>query len=487
MRTNKAIQLIAITILCTAVLGSCKKFLEIPPPITTITTGEIFSNNTQAEWAVAAIYSKMINGMEYEGMANPIDKNFAAGLATMLGAFSADELNVHPGDITSTYSFASQNKLTLLNAGKTNAIWTSAYKVIYDANAVIEGIQASTSKSLIDSVRKQLTGEALALRAFSYFYLVNFYGDLPLVLTTDFNKTIGLTRAPVNKIYQQIKSDLIMAKSQLSNDFSVGNNERVRVNKWFAEALLARVYLYTGEYQDAINSATEVIKQTALFSIEPALSDVFLKNSRETIFQLKPSTDNTMYGNATPEGYLISTSVGVTLPPVHFISNQLLNAFETNDKRKKEWLKMHSTYYIPDKYKVGHGGGSQLEYYMVMRLAELYLIRAEAAVLLSPANKDNAIQDLNVLRRRADVDELENSLTADQVKTAIEHERRVELFMEWGHRWFDLKRTARAHDVLSAIPYNQPWFGDYQFLYPIPAGEIGDNSNLTQNPQYNFR
>jgi hypothetical protein len=121
---------------------------------------------------------------------------------------------------------------------------------------------------------------------------------------------------------------------------------------------------------------------------------------------------------------------------------------------------------------------------MVMRLAELYLIRAEASLLLSAGNKGAAISDLNVLRQRAGLNDLPVTLSAAQVTDAIAQERRVELFAEWGHRWLDLKRTGKASAVLSQIAAKQPWAGDYQLLYPIPATEITNNKNITQNPVY---
>lgn len=478
---NKFFSIVIPAVACVLFFTQCKKMLEISPPINSITTNDVFATNSQAEWAIAAIYSKMINGVEYYNIPNASLKSFAAGLSTIMGSHSADDLVNTAGEQLPVL----QNKLTITNSNETAEIWNSAYKVIFDANAVMEGLDASTSPTLYDSVKKQLTGEALALRAFSYFYLVNFFGDLPLVLTTDFKKTLAYSRSPVSKIYDQIKADLVRARSLLGNDFAAGKQERVRINKWFAEALLSRVYLYTGEYQLAINSATAVINHTALFSMEQDLNNVFMPNSSESIFQLKPTIEDPYLGTATPEGfrlYVYQYPDGSYFYS-YLASNQLLNAFEANDKRKSIWLFDIVSGHVPAKYKKG----TPRQYYTVMRLAELYLIRAEATVLLSPAAKNTAIEDLNVLRRRADVDELDSQLTAEQVITAIAHERQVELFAEWGHRWFDLKRTGKAHDVLAAISAKQPWWGDYQLLYPIPTGDIKQNSNLLQNPEYDFR
>ena len=454
------------------------------PPIDSITTEELFSSDEQADWAIAAIYSKMINGDNPTSISTVSDRGFATGLSTILGALSADELTV-PANNSNTDYHVSINKLTLLNSNKTQEIWNSAYKIIFDANASMEGIQNSASSLLTDSARKQLTGEALAIRSLCYFYLLNFFGDVPLVLSSDFNQTLGLPRSPVAKIYEQIKNDLIKAGSMLSADFSAGKGERVRINKWFAEALLARICLYTGAYEQAINSATKVIDQTALFGIETDLTKTFTPNNTETIFQLKPAAEAVALKKATPEGIKLYNvpAPGVPYSVRYEISTPLANAFEPNDQRKSVWMTPVGTVLIPAKYK----NGPAVQYYNVIRLAELHLIRAEAIMKFTPANKNNAIKDINILRRRAGVIELDEQLTTEQVINAIAHERQVELFLEWGHRWFDLKRTGKANEVLSAVPYKQPWWGDYQFLYPVPPAQINLNSNLIQNPEYNSR
>ncbi|WEK36491.1 MAG: RagB/SusD family nutrient uptake outer membrane protein [Candidatus Pseudobacter hemicellulosilyticus] len=465
----------------------CSKFLDVDPPIDTLTTAEVFATNQQAEWAIAGVYSKMINGMEasFDGSAIAFT-NFGAGLSTIMGGLSADDMMLPIATGSNPFLAVVQNRLALDQLSYSFEYWRSAYKVIYDANAVMEGIAQSTAAALTDSARKQVTGEALALRAFCYFYLVNFYGDVPLVLSTDFNGSVKLGRTAVAKVYEQMLTDLTKASNLLNTDFTIAGRERIRINKWFAEALLARVYLYTGNYQRAVEQATNVIGQRSLFSLAP-LPDVFLKNSGEAILQLQP-TNQAYFNNATPEGFAIGHDTRVP-EPNFALSKDLAAAFEPGDKRKQDWTMAMGEWLAPYKYKVrmenSASYGPQSEYYMVMRLAELYLIRAEANILLSDANTVTAVNDLNVLRQRANLDLLETTLTAEAVKTAIAQERRVELFAEWGHRWLDLKRTGRATQVLPALSYKQPWLGDYQLLYPIPPSEIETNANLQQNPLYN--
>jgi hypothetical protein len=211
---------------------------------------------------------------------------------------------------------------------------------------------------------------------------------------------------------------------------------------------------------------------------------------------LKQSDQNSSLQDATSQGY-------VTLPnPLHTgasnlrLSDQLLHAFEPGDKRRMNWVDSTDntneggpalTSFYPAKYKVGTANlssGMPKEYFMVLRLAEVYLIRAEASLLGAPGGLPAAITDLNAIRSRAGLPDLPVSLNKDQVTAAIEQERQIELFNEWGHRWLDLKRTGRAHAVLTTIPLKLPWQGDYQLLYPIPPTEIRDNHNLSQNPGY---
>jgi hypothetical protein len=174
-----------------------------------------------------------------------------------------------------------------------------------------------------------------------------------------------------------------------------------------------------------------------------------------------------------------------------------MNAFEAGDKRRC-WIDSTNAApmdgmpkvvsYYPNKYNIGQPNSAFMapprEYYVMLRLAEQYLVRAEAAANGGPGGLASAIADLNVIRSRAGLPALPASLGKDQVLAAVAKERQTELFAEWGHRWFDLKRTGKAHTLLSAIPLKQPWAGDHQLLYPIPNTEISVNHFLTQNPGY---
>ena len=182
----------------------------------------------------------------------------------------------------------------------------------------------------------------------------------------------------------------------------------------------------------------------------------------------------------TNEGYYFVLN-GV--PSNATISQDLLNAFENGDNRKSNWVTTltigSNTYYAPFKYKIKNGAAPLSEYYMVLRLAEVYLIRSEAR-----AHADNltgAIEDLNAIRLRAGLQPYSGSQDRDAILDAIDKERRIELFAEWGHRWLDLKREGKASPELTLI---KPGFNPTDTLYPIPLLQLQNDPYMHQNPGY---
>lgn len=451
----------------------CKKAIEIPPPVGTVTTSQVFSTDGQAASAASGMYYNMINNGE----------SFSSYSTTIFSGMSADELI--PFDRTiNVYVQFQMNDLSSTNGIIGNDFWQNAYSSIYAANAIIEGLKSYSG--VHDSVKNELTGEAEFIRAFCNFYLVNLFGDIPLVTTINWQKTNLLPRTPAKQIYRAIIADLRDAQSRMAPDYSVGLGQRIVPNKWGAAALLARVYLYTGDWVDAEAEASSVIGNSTLYTLTTDLNQVFLINSTESIWQLQQSNENSF--NATPEGAQFIPAVlnSDGYSPFAYLTPELLNAFEPNDLRLSSWV--DSTlyggveYYFPYKYKMGSGqataGGPYSEYYTVLRLAEQYLIRAEAR---TQQNKlSDAATDLNTIRSRANLLNT-TATTKDGLLAAIAHERQIELFAEWGHRWMDLKRTNQATSILSPI---KPLWTPNSQLYPIPTGELVTDPNLIQNPGY---
>ena len=365
-----------------------------------------------------------------------------------------------------------QNALTKDNTTLYSSLWIPAYKSIYEANGVLDGLAGSGHIS--SALRMELTGEAKFVRAFSNFYLTGLFGGIPLLVTSDYKTNALSFRSKKDSVYQSILADLRDAQNLLPTDYSASNGERVRPNSWTATALLSRIYLYQGDWVDAEAQATILLNATSQFNLVPDLNQVFLANSPEAIWQLKPN----IAGQNTNEGnfYILTAPPSFTA-----LSPQLVNAFEPDDGRRQNWIADTvfgtDTFYYPFKYKVRYSE-TLTEYSMVFRLAEIYLIRAEARAYLN--NFPGAAADLDSIRLRAG---LANTTASDlsTLLVAIQHERQVELFTEWGHRWLDLIRTGQATPLLSGI---KPDWQPNDTLFPIPQADISSDPNLTQNPGY---
>lgn len=452
-------------------LCSCKRMIEISPPVGSITTNQTFSSDATAISAAANMYYHMINA----------NGSFSSYAMTTFGGMSADELIPFDQDANDLYIQFQQNTLVSTNSFISSAFWENAYSTIYTANAIIEGL--GEYSGVHDSLKNELIGEAEFVRAFCHFYLVNLFGDVPLITTINYNKTSLLSRTPVSQVYAKIISDLQDAQKRLSSDYSSSLEQRIIPNKWAATALLARVYLFLNDWMDAETQATALISNSNLYNLSD-LKDVFLANSNEAIWQLQQSNEEYTY-NATPEGYALIPFDTYTQPFV-YLTTQLLNTFEVGDQRKSTWVNSYIyggiTYYFPYKYKVGPAqaipDGPYTEYYMVLRLAEQYLIRAEAR---AQQNKlTDAASDLNMIRKRSGLQNT-TAISQSDFLAAIAHERQVEMFCEWGHRWLDLKRTGQTTPVLG--PIKSTWTTNAQ-LYPIPLNELKTDPNLTQNTGY---
>jgi len=459
----------------------CKKFLDIPPPKNQLVTESVFDQNETAVSALTNIYSNMFGSIP-----SPYRLALATGLA-------GDELeNFSPvTDIVQIY----QNAVLPNAQGTVEGIWKSAYNYIYRANAVYEGCE--NSKKLDSDIRKQLMGEALFIRAYWYFYLVNLFGDVPLITTTDYEVNATQPRASVGKVYEQIIHDLEMSKNNLSEGYihenaALQGNERNRPNRFAASGLLARVYLYLNKYTDAEMESSDVINQKDLYKVVP-LDEVFLKNNNEALFQLSGTTPNLSNINTT-EGFNFILIAAPQIGGKVAISEDLMDSFEDNDKRKVDWVRGFvdsnispaKIYYYPYKYKI-RTGDDFIEYSTVLRLAEQYLIRAEARAQLGKLA--SSVDDLDVVRVRAGLPAMKISNTTidkQRLIDAIYHERRIEFFAEQGHRWFDLKRSGMISNVMGEISLKKgsTWTAPMQW-WPIPQVEILNNPNLKQNVGYN--
>jgi hypothetical protein len=450
-------------------LGSCN-FLDVGPPPTQVVDTTVYSADASATAGVLGIYI----GLTSRGTAVPGIANDAA-LSTLLG-LAADELLY----ATTTYDEYRLNQVNPAGNGP-SLLWSQAYTNIYQCNTAVAGLTASTT--LTASLRTQLLGEAKFLRAFNYFYLANIFGDVPLVLSTDYAANSTLGRTAKADVYAQVVTDLLDAQKSLGTAYPVAN-ERTRVNQAAATALLARVYLYQQNWAAAETQATAVLAQSTLYSL-PAPTLAFLASSPEAIWQLRRA--GTVSTNTVEAAYFVPASLTVAPTATYQLTNTLYNAFGTPDNRRTTWANSYAvagtTYRYPFKYQqrvATASAGAATEYSVVLRLAEQYLIRAEARI--RQGNLATGIADLNAVRARAGATALPTTLSSADALLAVENERRLELFTEWGHRWFDLIRTGRVTAVLG--PYKGTTWDANDNVWPIPATQLLANPALTQNPGY---
>lgn len=452
-------------------LLSCKKFIEIGPPKNTLVTETVFADSIGATAAVKGIYINI----------NSTSANLTAtnGRLTVSFGLSADEL--YPTSNSSGFVEEGQfyrNSLISTNSF-IGSIWAQSYTYLYQANACIEGI--SSSNGLSAAYKNQLLGESKFLRAFLLFNLVNTYGAVPLIkTTTPYYDNASEPRTDVQSIYTFIESELLEAKNLLSANYP--STGRVRVNKYVVTALLSRLHLYLKKWDMAEQESSEVIT-SGLYVLESNLNNVFLKASNEAIWQSIPMQT----GYETAEGFAFIPSNAQVIPK-YVLNPLLLSSFEAGDQRKISWVNKNvvsgQTYYYPFKYKLGKDNNSNnpLEYYMVLRLAEQYLIRAEARAQLQ--NLTGSQDDLNKIRARSGLTNT-TAMTKNDLLTAIAHENQIEFFCECGHRWTDLKRTGSLDNVMSIVtPIKGGTWSPNWALYPIPNSQISLNPSLVQNPGY---
>lgn len=382
------------------------------------------------------------------------------GRTYLLFADLASDNMIHPSEATSSEYLEVDNNDILPENESIDGIWRSAYEGINLANNVITKVP--TIAGMSDAEKAQALGELHFIRALNLFNLLNFFGPLPLKLTpTVGTGNVDVPRSSVDAVYDQIISDLTFAEGNLAK-----SSVKVRASKLAATALLARVYLYQRDYARAANKAQSVIDSLD-YTLLP-YHEIFMDRSAESIFEI----DFTATSRQRIAEYTLPTSMAGRREAAP--SADMINAYEPGDERKDVSIHSAGGAAYAAKYEDLVTGEENV---IVLRLAEMYLIRAEA---LARTEGDIATiqEDINAVRNRAGLDDTDAD-TYPALLTAIEQERRVEFAFE-GHRWFDLVRTGRALDVVPTVTHID------QMLFPIPAEEILNNlhPDMKQNHGY---
>ncbi len=441
-------------------LASCEQVLE-PEPVTLLVDNLVLNEPNDVQPVRIGLYSA------FRGMASP---NIIAG------DFTADYVQ-HNGTFTD-YQELGTKQITAAN-GAVNALWGSIFRTVYVANFILERLPQVGS--VPEDTRKSVAAEARFMRGWANFIGAFTYGDIPKVTTIDQIANRTIPRSPKAEILASVLADFQAALADLPTVTSASTNittNATYLNKISCRAAMARYYLYLKNWAQAEEQATQVIN-SGVYKLETNFSDIITRDfTGESILEV---------------GYNLSDDPGTSSFGLNNLlvgrrevipSNQLVlifNATEAGTRRETITFNAQQQRGNDNGFTVRkHGTASEDNNNIVlMRLAEMYLIRAEARAQQGKLSGAGAIADINVLRTRAKAPAAAVAAQADVLLT-IERERVYELAFE-GHRWYDLVRTGRAQAVMSAFTPN--WNTRYE-LWPIPQREIQQNTALQQNPGY---
>jgi hypothetical protein len=398
-------------------------------------------------------------------------------------------------------------------------IWQSAYEGINRANYINQYKAANPAGVAVNFAGKDaLFGETLFLRGYYYFTLVKMFGDVPLFTDRrlSLSDSKSLKRAPKADVYKQIEADLTAAIAALPGV----QNEKGRITKFAAQALLGKAYLYQNKFDLAATTLEGVISSNA-FSLVSNYGSIFLlsgENGPESVFEIQYSNTSPYYnwggptrgqGNyAIQQNGIRGLNGSADMPyaagwSTNLPTANLANAYEAGDQRKsvtvldiEAYIAANPSYgityqvapykntglynqkYLPRKGQTS--GQIELNYlnnFRIIRYADVLLMAAEAYNRSTAANDVKAQGYLNQVRGRAFGNALNNvTSTGATLKQAIWDERRLELAME-GDRFFDLVRTGQATAKINGFKT-----GKHE-VFPIPQQEV-DISGLTQNNEY---
>jgi hypothetical protein len=430
-------------ILLLIVFGSCHKFLDVQPT-NAVSDDQTITDKASAENAVRGAY-RSLSASGYYGATFQFDA-LLSGNALTYTQSGASQLQFLYRTLT-----ADNNDL--------ETVWAAIYKVVNQANFVIAKVPDIKDAELTQAYRNQLLGEGYFIRALAYFDLARTFGGVQLFLepTLKVSDKLGKVRSTQADVYAQALSDLNAAEPLLP--VTTVRDRATRKTVW---ALRARLELYLRQWARAETDAGKLIADSANYKLVTPYNTFFTRtNTTESVFELSYSTTypNPMFSNWKSGGnYVPNDSV-----------RQLVTDSTVGGSRSA-LISISGTKVLGVLYPQSNGTDPGY----VIRIAELWLIRAEAR---AQQNNDlaGALADLNAVRARAGV-ALSTAATQEELLTAIENERRVEFALE-PQRWFDLVRTGRAAAVLNVSDVRR-------YVFPIPTPERQADPTLDQNPGY---
>ena len=446
----------ALTIILICLIFSTCNILDVEP-YDAIPSDEVFTNKKGLDAALIGAYSCLQR----------------ASISTDMIVFAdlaADNL-ISRGS-KAQYREVSNNIIQASNT-YVEAMWNRSYECINYINNILAEIDRVTD--LNPDEKDNYLGQCYFLRAFNYFNLVRYFGDLPLRLKPVRDtepETLNLPLTDENLIYQQIISDLLLAEQLLNG---VGKANSAFADEGAVKALLAKAYLYTHNLNHAIIKADEVISMGYLLEENYALIFDEKQSSNEIIFQIdfanSGDVSNILNDWLTPGGrFEVAAWKNAER------TTSLADDFGIDDLRKESTIRYYIGSKGDDYYCAKYlDNVKRMDNMIILRLSEMYLIKAEALNEISYIPDGEAFDALNVIRIRAGLNPLTSSEITNQqeFRLAIEKERNLELVFE-GNRLFDLRRTGRIDQVLP----DKGTLKEAGWYFPIPQSEVDTNDSI---------
>lgn len=459
------------------IAGGCKKFLDQVPE-NSLTRNEFFKTEADANSAIIGVYDAL---------------QTCTPQFLRWGELRADLI----------VSGTALDPIYLQSFDNTNSIsnWSDPYKLIGRANIVIEKVPEipGLDRRFTVEESKAIVGEALFLRSLTYFYLVRVFQEVPLVLEAPSSDAVDFLKPKVSadSVLNQVERDLATAAEDLPADRGRNIDTRGRATKGAANALLADVYLWRAKYTEAADAAKKVIDDDVLYNLVPGDSwfKIFSeKNSTESVFEIQ--FDSQLGENNTLRSLSNSQLVNNSLYTLYVQETDLVRGLNRTYRESGSRQFWKYTGLTVDNVE----RASDDPNFIVYRLPDVMLMRAEALVHLGDAQKVEAAELINKIRKRAGIDSLDfldQNTTREVFISVLLKERALELAME-GKRWFDLIRfatnenqpellidrvvisrsVAERAQVRSRIIDPRSWY------LPILRDELAKNPNLVQNPYY---
>lgn len=475
--------ILSLGIAASSIIASCDSLIDIEPEFV-LDGSQRFNSLDDYEFSLIGTYAQFRSTAYFGNASGP------AGAFSTLPDMMSDNLTETGESLANfrqlvNWDYAADN-------GAIEGLWTAAYRIIAQANITLRGIDAFANEN--PGQYNRIKGQALAIRAYVHFDLLRYFADdlrinsttLGVPYKTAFNQD-DIARPTVAQTWQGIFADLNEAKTLLGNvdrtiNGSANFSLRANIDAITVDAILARAFLYSGQHAQAVASATAVIERVPLApraSFGAIWRDENI-GSTELIWSIPFNS-----GEGTPAAnvYFASGNRSSFRP-----SNEVFLQYDRdNDIRFPSYFRRIGNRDVVSKY-LGKGNLTDgIVNWKVIRVSELYLIRAEANTVLG--NGAAALADLNALRAARITGYVPVQLAGQVLVDAIEMERRKELIVE-GHRFFDVKRTSRdliRTDCGTNFTACSLMIGNRAWVWPIPIGEIIANSLINQehqNPGY---